>query len=127
MQITDPIADMLTRIRNAGNARHASVDVPASKMKKAIAQILLDEGYIKSFEVVEGNTQGIIRIALKYVDGRQKAITGIKRVSKPGAAEGTPRPWYCHRFHFQRRHDRQEGSRAERRRRSSRIRLVREV
>mgnify|MGYP001320346456 CR=1 FL=1 len=84
MQITDPIADMLTRIRNAGNARHASVDVPASKMKKAIAQILLDEGYIKSFDVVEGNTQGIIRIALKYVDGRQKAITGIKRVSKPG-------------------------------------------
>ena len=77
MQITDPIADMLTRIRNAGNARHASVDVPASKMKKAIAQILLDEGYIKAFEVVEGNTQGIIRITLKYVDGRQKAITGI--------------------------------------------------
>ena len=121
MHITDPIADMLTRIRNAGNARHASVDVPASKMKKAIAQILLDEGYIKSFEVVEGNTQGIIRIALKYVDNRQKAITGIKRVSacirwRTGAAEGTPRPWYCHRFHFQRRHDRQEGSRAERRR-----------
>ena len=84
MQITDPIADMLTRIRNAGNARHASVDVPASKMKKAIAQILLDEGYIKSFEVVEGNTQGIIRITLKYVDGRQKAISGLKRVSKPG-------------------------------------------
>ena len=77
MQITDPIADMLTRIRNAGNARHASVDVPASKMKKAIAQILLDEGYIKSYEVVEGNT-------LKYVEGRQKAITGLKRVSKPG-------------------------------------------
>ena len=84
MQITDPIADMLTRIRNAGNARHASVDVPASKMKKAIAQILLDEGYIKAFEVVEGNTQGIIRITLKYVEGRQKAITGLKRVSKPG-------------------------------------------
>ena len=84
MQITDPIADMLTRIRNAGNARHASVDVPASKMKKANAQILLDEGNIKAFEVVEGNTQGIIRITLKYVDGRQKAITGLKRVSKPG-------------------------------------------
>ena len=82
MQITDPIADMLTRIRNAGNARHASVDVPASKMKKAIAQILLDEGYIKSFETLEGNTQG--RITLKYVDGRQKAISGLKRVSKPG-------------------------------------------
>ena len=84
MQITDPIADMLTRIRNAGNAHHASVDVPASKMKKAIAQILLDEGYIKSFETLEGNTQGIIRITLKYVDGRQKAISGLKRVSKPG-------------------------------------------
>lgn len=84
MQITDPIADMLTRIRNAGSARHAGVDVPASKMKKAIAQILLDEGYIKSFEVVPGNTQGIIRITLKYINGRDKAITGIKRVSKPG-------------------------------------------
>ena len=84
MQITDPVADMLTRIRNANTAKHESVDVPASNLKKAIAQILLDEGYIKSFEVVEGNTQGIIRIALKYVDGRQKAITGIKRVSKPG-------------------------------------------
>lgn len=84
MQITDPIADMLTRIRNAGSARHDSVDVPASKMKKAIAQILLDEGYIKSYEVVEGNTQGIIRIALKYLDGRKVAISGLKRVSKPG-------------------------------------------
>lgn len=84
MQITDPIADMLTRIRNAGVARHDTVDVPASKMKKAIAQILLDEGYIKSFEVIDGNTQGIIRIVLKYVEGRQKAITGLKRVSKPG-------------------------------------------
>ena len=83
MQITDPIADMLTRIRNAGNARHASVDVPASKMKKAIAQILLDEGYIKSFEVVEGNTQGIIRITLKYVDGRQKAITASSAFPSP--------------------------------------------
>ena len=119
MQITDPIADMLTRIRNAGNARHASVDVPASKMKKAIAQILLDEGYIKSFEVVEDNTQGIIRIALKYVDNRQKACVQAGPACirwRTGAAEGTPRPWYCHRFHFQRRHDRQEGSRAERRR-----------
>ena len=84
MQITDPIADMLTRIRNAGNARHASVDVPASKMKKAIAQILLDEGYIKSFEVVEGNTQGIIRITLKYNAGKEKVISGLRRVSKPG-------------------------------------------
>ena len=122
MQITDPIADMLTRIRNAGNARHASVDVPASKMKKAIAQILLSTKATSSLRGCRGQHPGIIRIALKYVDNRQKAITGIKRVRwrgirwRTGAAEGTPRPWYCHRFHFQRRHDRQEGSRAERRR-----------
>ena len=84
MLVNDPIADMLTRIRNAQIAKHDTVVIPASNMKKSIAKILLDEGYIKSFEVVEGNTQGIIRIALKYVDNRQKAITGIKRVSKPG-------------------------------------------
>ena len=84
MQITDPIADMLTRIRNAGSARHESVDVPASKMKKAIAQILLDEGYIKAFQIIDDGTQGIIRITLKYGQNRQKAITGLKRVSKPG-------------------------------------------
>ena len=89
MQITDPIADMLTRIRNAGNARHASVDVPASKMKKAIAQILLDEGYIKSFDVVEGNTQGIIRIALKYVDGRQR-LSPASSVYRSRACVYTP-------------------------------------
>ena len=84
MQITDPIADMLTRIRNAGSAKHDTVDVPASKMKKAIAQILLDEGYIKSYQLVEDNTQGIIRITLKYLPGKEKAITGLRRVSKPG-------------------------------------------
>ena len=84
MQITDPIADMLTRIRNAGAARHETVDVPASKMKTSIAQILLDEGYIKSFEIVDNGNQGIIRITLKYGANRQRAITGIKRVSKPG-------------------------------------------
>ncbi|MGN1009172.1 MAG: 30S ribosomal protein S8 [Butyricicoccus sp.] len=84
MQITDPIADMLTRIRNAAAARHDSVVVPASKMKKSIAQILLDEGYIKNFQIVDDGTQGIIRIALKYGANRQKAITGLKRVSKPG-------------------------------------------
>ena len=82
MQITDPIADMLTRIRNAGTARHATVDVPASGMKKAIAQILLDEGYIKDFKVIEGG-QGTIHITLKY-NNNEKAITGLKRVSKPG-------------------------------------------
>ena len=84
MQITDPIADMLTRIRNAGTAKHETVDVPASKMKTAIAQILLDEGYIKSFQVIDDGTQGIIRITLKYLPGKVKAIQGLRRVSKPG-------------------------------------------
>ena len=77
MQITDPIADMLTRIRNAGSARHETVDVPNSKMKKAIAEILLEEGYIKSFQLIDDGTQGIIRITLKY-------LSGLRRVSKPG-------------------------------------------
>ena len=84
MQITDPIADMLTRIRNANNAKHDSVDVPASNMKKSIAQILLDEGYIKSYQIVDDGTQGIIRITLKYNAGKEKVITGLRRVSKPG-------------------------------------------
>ena len=83
MQVTDPIADMLTRIRNANSARHESVDVPASNMKKAIAEILLEEGYIKNYQVIEDGKQGIIRIALKYV-GKEKVISGIQRVSKPG-------------------------------------------
>ena len=84
MQITDPIADMLTRIRNAGSAKHESVDVPASKMKKAIAEILLSEGYIKNYQVIDDGTQGIIRITLKYLPGKEKAIQGLRRVSKPG-------------------------------------------
>ena len=84
MQITDPIADMLTRIRNAGMARHDSVDVPASKMKTAIAEVLLKEGYIKAFQIVDDGTQGVIRITLKYLPGKEKAIQGLKRVSKPG-------------------------------------------
>ena len=84
MQITDPVADMLTRIRNANSAKHETVDVPASNLKKAIAQILLDEGYIKSFQVVEDGTQGVIRITLKYLAGKEKVISGLRRVSKPG-------------------------------------------
>ena len=84
MHITDPIADMLTRIRNAGAARHTTVEVPASSMKKAIAQILLDEGYIKAFEIVENGTQGTIKITLKYSATKEKAISGLRRVSKPG-------------------------------------------
>ena len=83
MQTTDPIADMLTRIRNANSAKHVSVDVPASNMKKAIAEILLEEGYIKNYQVIDDGKQGVIRIALKYA-GKEKVISGIKRVSKPG-------------------------------------------
>ena len=83
MHITDPIADMLTRIRNANAAKHTTVDVPASNMKKSIAQILLDEGYIKNFQLIDDGTQGIIRITLKY-NGNDKALTGLRRVSKPG-------------------------------------------
>ena len=84
MQISDVIADMLTRIRNANDAKHATVDVPASNMKKAIAEILLAEGYIKNFQIVEDGKQGIIRITLKYSAGKQKVIHGLRRVSKPG-------------------------------------------
>ena len=84
MQISDVIADMLTRIRNANNAKHETVDVPASNLKKSIAQILSDEGYIRGYQVVEDGKQGIIRITLKYTAGKQKVIHGIRRVSKPG-------------------------------------------
>ena len=83
MQISDVIADMLTRIRNANDAKHETVDIPASNLKKSIAEILLDEGYIKNFQIVEDGKQGIIRVALKYV-GKQKVIQGLRRVSKPG-------------------------------------------
>mgnify|MGYP003549865555 FL=1 len=84
MNTTDPIADMLTRIRNASAAKHKTVDVPASKMKKAIADILYNEGYIKSVEGIENENQGILRIALKYDENGAKVIAGIKRISKPG-------------------------------------------
>ena len=84
MQISDVIADMLTRIRNANNAKHESVDVPASNMKKAFADILLAEGYIKGVQIIEDGKQGIIRITLKYEAGKQKVIHGLRRVSKPG-------------------------------------------
>ena len=84
MQITDAIADMLTRIRNAYMAKHESVSVPASNMKKAIAQILLDEGYIASYKVIEDDKQGVIRVTLKYGENKSQVITGLRRVSKPG-------------------------------------------
>ena len=83
MHTTDPIADMLTRIRNANAAKHMCVDVPASNVKKAIAEILLEEGYIKNYQIIEDGKQDIIRIALKY-NGKEKAISGLKRVSTPG-------------------------------------------
>ncbi len=84
MQITDVVADMLTRIRNANTAKHATVDIPASNLKKAIAQILLDEGYIAGYQVTEDNKQGVITVTLKYGAGKTRVIQGIKRVSKPG-------------------------------------------
>ena len=84
MQITDPVADMLTRIRNANSAKHETVDVPASNLKKSIAQILLDEGYIKSYTLVDNGNQGIIHITLKYQGKKEQVISGLRRVSKPG-------------------------------------------
>ena len=84
MTMTDPVADMLTRIRNANIAGHATVDIPASKIKKNIAEILVKEGYIKGYEIVEGETQDTIRVAMKYGPDKTKVITGIKKISKPG-------------------------------------------
>ena len=83
MSMSDPIADMLTRIRNANDAKHETVDIPASNMKRAIAEILLSEGYIKGYQIIEDGKQGVIRVTLKYV-GKQKVIHGLRRVSKPG-------------------------------------------
>lgn len=83
MQISDVIADMLTRIRNANDAKHETVDIPASNMKKAIAEILVNEGYVKGYQIIEDGKQGVIRVTLKYV-GKQKVIHGLRRVSKPG-------------------------------------------
>ena len=84
MHITDPVADMLTRVRNALTARHDSVTLPASNMKKAIAKIMLDEGYIKAADFIDDGLQGQIKISLKYTDGKQSVINGLKRISKPG-------------------------------------------
>jgi len=84
MQVTDTIADMLTRIRNASSAKHATVDIPASNLKRSIANILLEEGFIKGFEEIDDGKQGILRVSLKYTANKQNVITGIKRISKPG-------------------------------------------
>jgi len=84
MQITDVVADMLTRIRNANSAKHESVEIPASNLKKAIAQILLDEGYIKAYDIIDDGKQGVIKVTLKYGENKQRIIQGLRRVSKPG-------------------------------------------
>ncbi|NLA87739.1 MAG: 30S ribosomal protein S8 [Clostridiales bacterium] len=84
MHITDPVADMLTRIRNANSAKHDSVDIPASNLKKSIADILQEEGYIKNYQIISDGKQGIIRVNLKYNAGKEKVISGLRRVSKPG-------------------------------------------
>lgn len=134
MQITDTIADMLTRIRNASSARHDTVDVPASNMKKAIANILLEEGYIKNFQVLEDNKQGVIRIVLKYGENKTPVITGLRRVSKPGlriytGCEDMPRVMKGLGIAIlstsKGRHDWQAGQGGEGRRRDPCIRLVR--
>ncbi|HIS70265.1 MAG TPA: 30S ribosomal protein S8 [Candidatus Gallacutalibacter stercoravium] len=96
MQITDSIADLLTRIRNASSAKHETVEIPASNMKKTIVQILVDEGYLKGYTVIEDGKQGIIKVTLKYGEGKKPIITGLRRVSKPGLriysdAENLPR------------------------------------
>lgn len=84
MMMTDPIADMLTRIRNANTVRHANVDIPASNVKKRLAEILLNEGFIKGYDVIDDNKQGIIRVELKYGENKERVISGLKRISKPG-------------------------------------------
>lgn len=134
MQITDPIADLLTRIRNASAAKHDSVEVPASNMKKSIVQILVDEGYVKNFTVVEDGKQGMIKINLKYGEGKTSVIKGLKRVSKPGLriysnAEELPKVikglGVAIISNFQRCYDRPSSTQRECWRRSSGIHLVR--
>ena len=129
MNITDPIADMLTRIRNANNAKHESVEIPASNMKKQIAQILVDEGYIKSFNVIDDGKQDVIKVFLKYGPNKSKVLQGLKRISKPGLRKrgdpsGHERPRRCYCLDFKGHYDRQGCKKRKCRRRSPRIRLV---
>lgn len=133
MTMTDPIADMLTRIRNANTVGHDTVDVPASKMKKSIAEILADEGYIKGFDVIDDNKQGTIRIEMKYGAGKERVISGIKKISKPGLkvyakAEDVPKVLggLRSRYHldFKGSYKRQGSEKARSRRRSNLLRLV---
>ena len=127
MTMTDPIADMLTRIRNANTVGHETVEIPASKMKKAIAEILKEEGYITDFEVIDDNKQGIIKVTMKYGANKERVISGIKKISKPGlkvyakageVPEGTRRSGHRNRFHFQGNCKRQRSKKIRRWRRS---------
>ena len=127
MIMNDPIADMLTRIRNAQIARHDSVTMPASNTKKAIAKILLDEGYIKAFDVIDDGLQGQIKVTLKYVNGKSTpVIAGLKRISKPvrRAAQGSGRPGRGHHQHLQGPDDRPRCPQGKPWRRSSLLHLV---
>ena len=136
MNTTDPIADMLTRIRNANNAKHESVEIPASNMKKQIAQILVDEGYIKSFNVIDDGKQDVIKVFLKYGPNKSKVLQGLVGTQtylearpsylrrKRGNPPGHERPRCCDCLDFQGRYDRQSGKKRKCRRRSPRIRLV---
>ena len=125
MQISDTIADMLTRIRNASAAKHDSVDVPASNVKKAIAQILLDEGYITSFQVEEDGKQGVIHITFKYGQKKNFKARSAYLHKRRGNAQGYEGPRHCHPFHLKGNNDRQAGSQSQCWRRSSRLCLVR--
>lgn len=134
MTMSDPIADMLTRIRNANTAKHDTVDVPSSKMKLAIAQILLDEGYIKKYDILDDGAFKTIHITLKYgEDKNHKIITGLKenfqtrppRIRRQGrTSQGTGRTWYCYHLYQPGRYHRQESKRTSGRRRGTGIRLV---
>ena len=114
MVMTDPIADMLTRIRNANSVHHDKVEIPCSKIKVAIAEILKNEGFIKDFEVIADNKQNVIRVSLKYGANKEKVISGIKRISKPGlrvysterpTAQSSRRSWHCSNLYFPRPYD----------------------
>ena len=119
MQITDTIADLLTRIRNAQSAKHETVDIPASNMKKAICQILVDEGYVKGFTVKEDGKQGVITVTLKYAEAGSPHL-----LQRGRAAEGHEGPWHRDHLHLEGRYDRPRGEKDEYRRRSSRVHLV---
>jgi len=132
MTMTDPIADMLTRLRNANSVLHDKVEIPGSKIKKAIASVLKEEGFIKDFTFTENNKQGVLTLTLKYGPKREKVISGIKRISKPGlrmcktrgASEGAGGPWNRHYLHVEGHHERQASAQCRSRRRGHRIRLV---